>query len=497
MSAAARAATSPLRRSPVRTRRRTRAAGSNSDDEDVLNTGFIIHDEESSDPGDNSYSSSKSSTAESEPSDAASVHSKDSIDIEAAELFLESLQPVPEELQAVVDIRMYVPVEELSEEEEDCGEKPSRRPNVGVSILHEQYQNKQVMLISFDFETGGNKCFIIQISAVITKADGSGTREEYNSYVKPPASAKWNKIACENLHDLHKDDPRILEARTIETVWPEFVSFIEDNIPESYVGLLVAWNGQACDLQWIYRLTKTKEYNLDLPERVDHFMDPYRVIKHYKGCELNPNKSKLSSLALSEVYEHVKGVPLTNAHDSLYDSRAQLEVILHRDYIDYLNKSKSVIELADIWNHKINSAAKVASEPTRPVVNPWKADNEETHWKPPTNVLYDEARSGGPPSGPSQRAVDACRESSNLFNLFSILFATKIVDKMAEESERYSHNDWIIPADRVDRDGVTTKRQYWKNVSAWEARSPANKGKARHRAPDETLMICQIGRTGK
>ena len=146
-------------------------------------------------------------------------------------------------------------------------------------------------------------------------------------------------------------------------MWPKFVTFIEDNIAQSEVGVLCAYNGQACDLQCIFRLTKTTEYNLKLPERVDHFLDPLYVISHYKTCGLNTTKSKQENTRLATVYQFVTGVPLANAHDALADSKAQLEIVMSTESKPFLDKTKSSKLLEDVWSHKVKTAANIALEP--------------------------------------------------------------------------------------------------------------------------------------
>ena len=120
-------------------------------------------------------------------------------------------------------------------------------------------------------------------------------------------------------------------APSISTVWNAFCKkvkqlFMQDKY-KGYVGVLVAWNGKACDLEWIYKLINSIT-DCSMPNEIKYFMDPYQVIKKYKGCELNPCKSNLPNLKLTTVYEHVKGEPLHNAHNSLYDCEGQCLILM-------------------------------------------------------------------------------------------------------------------------------------------------------------------------
>ena len=85
--------------------------------------------------------------------------------------------------------------------------------------------------------------------------------------------------------------------------------------------ILVAWNGGACDIEWIYRLTEAPGSTLSLPARVKYFLDPFRAIDNTKGCALNKKHSKLISYSLGSDYEFIEGSPLENAHCSLVDAK--------------------------------------------------------------------------------------------------------------------------------------------------------------------------------
>jgi len=75
-------------------------------------------------------------------------------------------------------------------------------------------------------------------------------------------------------------------------------------------GVLVAWNGGTCDLEWIYRLTKAPGSTLSFPKRIKYFLDPYRAVKNTTGCRLNKKYSGLSSYSLGSVYEKIVGLQL-------------------------------------------------------------------------------------------------------------------------------------------------------------------------------------------
>mmetsp|Transcript_24332 Transcript_24332/g.48822 ORF Transcript_24332/g.48822 Transcript_24332/m.48822 type:complete len:140 (-) Transcript_24332:434-853(-) len=81
----------------------------------------------------------------------------------------------------------------------------------GKSIAHYNIKSGKIAYISFDIETGGEECGIIQLSAQIFRLGNNDTMEtsnedEFNKFVKPPEGAVWNSEATEvhgltsNLH---------------------------------------------------------------------------------------------------------------------------------------------------------------------------------------------------------------------------------------------------------------------------------------------------------
>ena len=130
----------------------------------------------------------------------------------------------------------------------------------GKSLLN-NYLFHRVVYFSFNIETGGKYCGIVQISCQkfqLMKHNNEFSVEKegftFNKYVKPPPDAIWDENMCNRVHKLHKDDPRIESADDIATVWKQFCDFINSNVGASQKGVLIAWNGATCDMRWIYKL---------------------------------------------------------------------------------------------------------------------------------------------------------------------------------------------------------------------------------------------------
>ena len=50
------------------------------------------------------------------------------------------------------------------------------------------------------------------------------------------------------------NDPRIVNAKRLPEVWERFSTFIKSNVGRHQKGIIIAWNGESCDMQqWIYK----------------------------------------------------------------------------------------------------------------------------------------------------------------------------------------------------------------------------------------------------
>ena len=122
------------------------------------------------------------------------------------------------------------------------------------SLIHDYVEEGKAVFISFDIETGGDDCGIVQISAECfvldsTTSNGWGERlpNTFDSYVKPPPSAIWSDHAT-LVHGIHQGHPFIVDADSLGLFWGKFKSYIDDNILIGHHGVLVAWNGETCDM---------------------------------------------------------------------------------------------------------------------------------------------------------------------------------------------------------------------------------------------------------
>jgi DNA polymerase III epsilon subunit-like protein len=125
--------------------------------------------------------------------------------------------------------------------------------------------------ISFDIETGGEYAGIVQLSAqlCIVKLTDNGSStlkdkaesiiiapEVFDSYVNPnKPHGLWDECAIA-VHGIAPKQRRITEADDMRIVSHNFMERISRNLPAGELTTLVAWNGAACDMKWLWVLTQ-------------------------------------------------------------------------------------------------------------------------------------------------------------------------------------------------------------------------------------------------
>ena len=101
-------------------------------------------------------------------------------------------------------------------------------------------------------------------------------------------------------------------------------------------------------------------------------MEPLYVIREYKSCKSHPNTSKLESLSLPSVWEYIKKKRLEGAHNSRVDATAQTDIVLHPQFINFIDKTKSIRFITEIFSKKKQKDLQKSMEPEREVHKPWE-----------------------------------------------------------------------------------------------------------------------------
>ena len=105
-----------------------------------------------------------------------------------------------------------------------------------------------------------------------------------------------------------------------------------------------------------------------MPERLAYFMDPLKMIKKWRSCEINPRRSKLESLSLGSVWSYTNGgKSMEGAHDSLVDASAQVDIVLHKSFVPFINRTEAFAPIENIFGANQLRELKRELELIRPV----------------------------------------------------------------------------------------------------------------------------------
>jgi hypothetical protein len=138
-----------------------------------------------------------------------------------------------------------------------------------------------------DIEIGGEYAGIVQLSAEIVRmklVTGQGVAQDqvkdvvrvatFDRYVKPKCDI-WDQ-RCIDIHQIHSEDECIVSAHNIDQVWLQFKTWLNGHVSMSETVILVALNGENCDLKWLWKITQAPRSCLSFPPQIQFFIDPYR-----------------------------------------------------------------------------------------------------------------------------------------------------------------------------------------------------------------------------
>ena len=360
--------------------------------------------------------------------------------------------------------------------------------------MHDKINRNKAVFISFDLESGGEYCGPVQFSAEIFRMNKSSNGNTWNTirspnifnkYIKPSDIAIWNDHATQ-IHGLHASHPSIQSAQDMKTVWNEWEIFIDNEICTEEIGILIAYNGESCDLKWLWKLTQSSTSKLNMPPQVKHFLDPLKVIREYKSCPINSKNSKLESYELGVVWSYLhNGDNFNGAHDSLADAKAQTDIVISDSFgMKFIDRTKSIRRIQDLFTKTEVSEMRKTMEPLREVHTPWleikdhkDASNNFT-WKPRREDTY-EGSEGGPKAGPSNTIINEARKNdASLVTLFLVILPITFFLNISKMTQLYCYEEWVVETERRDRDNNIMKKKRLKICD----RSTPN---SRHRTENE------------
>lgn len=164
------------------------------------------------------------------------------------------------------------------------------------------------MITALDIETTGlskKDCGICQLS-MVKMDDDLNVIKTWDRYIKPRPDAVWNDNAM-NCSGITPE--MVANEPTIKDLAKEIVDFIGDDD-------ILTFNGNSFDLPFLQEELKRAGVNLILSNR--KLYDGY-----YIEQSINPRK-------LTALYEKYTGNVLENAHNSLADTMATIEVFKHQ-----------------------------------------------------------------------------------------------------------------------------------------------------------------------
>jgi len=195
-------------------------------------------------------------------------------------------------------------------------------------------------------------------------------------------------------------------------VWVQFRDWVSRRIGQDEKCILVAYGGETCDLHGIWKHTQAPRLQLSMPPQFYYFMVPLEVIQNYKGCKFHPIKSKLESLELGCVWKFIMNCNLDSTHDSLVDAKAQTDIVSHKFFQAFIDQTKSIHIIDEIftWAEQRNMTRLL--EPTCPIHDPWfeLTNNDAFNWSLPPEDEYT-GPAGGGEWGPSSSMLHlACKD---------------------------------------------------------------------------------------
>ena len=88
---------------------------------------------------------------------------------------------------------------------------------------------------------------------------------------KPHEGAVWDSQAT-IIHGLTEHNPKIIGADGMDFVWPRFLQRFAYHLKREEVAVLVTYNGETCNLKWLWKLTQAPRSLYCLPPEMEYFM---------------------------------------------------------------------------------------------------------------------------------------------------------------------------------------------------------------------------------
>ena len=264
------------------------------------------------------------------------------------------------------------------------------------------------------------------------------------------------------VHGLRATDDCIKNADEIRVVWAKFMIWFNTLAADVPAVILVTWNGERCNLKWLWKICQAPNSLCSVPNKLQYFMDPYKVITSYKSCQIHPDKSWLESLSCGGVFHFLyPDEPLEGLHNSLVDCKLQTDIIIHPMFVKFINRKSSIQLIMKIFQTSQMNKWRRRMEPSRPVHGDWielTPDNDHIKWQPTWNDNY-LGPQGGPKAGPTRYIVNLATSNASLADIFFGIMPISTFDYVQDMTEKYCYHDYVVEKDQLDCDGNVKKKK--------------------------------------
>jgi hypothetical protein len=103
---------------------------------------------------------------------------------------------------------------------------------------------------------------------------------------------------CTVVPGLSAETPETVAADGIGIVWRCLCLWIEESFDSKDVGILVVYNGETCNLKWLWTVTQAPRSTLSSPDKIKYFLDPMKVILEYTSAHSTCNREGIGGLLI-------------------------------------------------------------------------------------------------------------------------------------------------------------------------------------------------------
>ncbi len=175
-------------------------------------------------------------------------------------------------------------------------------------------------------------------------------------------------------------------------------------------------------------------------------------------------KSKIEAYEPGVVWKYANnGTNLSGAYDSLADVKAQTDILVHGSRVPFIDCSLS-IQPIDVFffSRTVQNEWRKELEPIRPVQAPWVELTNEHNimWEPRWQDKYT-GPPGGPKAGPTQFIANIVHSAKGLCDIFLAILPLAFFEQVAQLTEKYRYDDWVVEWRKKDSDGNEMKATYF------------------------------------